>query len=58
MTFEQWMALINQAIMLEVGITTDDLTDQSYRDWYESEMTPQEAADQALADNGYNPDGS
>jgi hypothetical protein len=40
-TFADWMAAVDAIISRDyMGITTADLTDNSYGDWYEDGMTP------------------
>lgn len=56
MTFEQWMAKVNQIISNKVGLSSDDLADQPYMDWFEDDMPPLDAALEALADEGYEED--
>jgi hypothetical protein len=53
-TFERWMGMVDTRIRkLAWGITARDLPDCSYRDWYDSGMSPTEAADEALEDAGF-----
>ena len=53
MNFEQWMQGIDQAVLQMAFCLVHDLSDQPFRDWFEDEVTPQEAAEMALADNGF-----
>jgi hypothetical protein len=47
--FEGWMQRVVIAMEAECGLHPDDLPDCTYADWYESGMTPEEAARQVLA---------
>lgn len=53
MTFEQWMKKVNQNISEVAGLSSDDLADQTYMDWFEDGMTPMEAAMEALEAEGF-----
>ncbi len=46
-TFEKWKQAVNAASELG-GLTTNDLPDCPYYDWYDSGMTPAEAASEAI----------
>ncbi len=48
MTFEEWMKKIDKAMVNYAGITSSDIADSNYRDWYDAKMEPVEAAQQAL----------
>ena len=52
-TFSQWMALVDKIVQAEVGCSVHDLTDQPFRDWYDDDIDPDEAAALALEDNGW-----
>jgi hypothetical protein len=53
MTFEQWMKKVDQNISEVAGLSSNDLADQNYMDWFEDGMTPMEAAMEALDKEGY-----
>jgi hypothetical protein len=53
LTFEDWMEAVDIEVVNVAGIETDDLEDQTYRDWFDSGMTPHEAALQALENCGF-----
>ena len=53
LTFEKWMSKVDAAISQICGLTSEDLADQCYRDWYEDEMSPSEAASEALEAEGF-----
>ena len=57
MNFEQWLAAVDQAVFGLAFCSVHDLSDQPFRDWFEDEVTPQEAAELALADNGFDLEG-
>ena len=48
MTFIDWLCKVNRAIEARYGLTTDDLPDCPYRDWFEDGMSPTTAARMAL----------
>jgi len=52
-TFEAWMDKVNAAIEGKCGLTSRDLADQPYRDWFDSKMQPTAAANKALKDEGF-----
>lgn len=52
-TFTQWMHAVDRALVARCGFTSADLADQCYRDWYDDEMEPEDAAFLALADEGF-----
>ena len=49
--FKQWMADIDAIISKRFGISSSDLADTTYWDMWNDEMTPTEAADEALAND-------
>lgn len=55
-TFAQWMKRVDSAIGAQCGLSSDDLSDVCYRDWYDSDVTPREAARMALEENGFDAD--
>jgi hypothetical protein len=48
-TFESWMKAVNAAIGVRVGLSTEDLPDVAYRDWFDAGRTPEEMARFAIA---------
>lgn len=52
-TFEAWMAAVDRAVEAKVGLSASDLADIAYRDLYDSEVSPTEAAAEALAGEGW-----
>ena len=50
-TLKQWMAEIDAIISKRFGISSSDLADTTYWDMWNDEMTPTEAADEALAND-------
>lgn len=48
MTFEKWMTKVDAEISRICGMTSDELPDYTYRDCFESDMDPEEAAYDAL----------
>lgn len=53
MTFAQWMRAVDEAVYATAGVSVHDLADQPFRDWYEDGLTPQEAAEETLIDEGF-----
>ena len=47
-TFEEWMKDVNRAVYVKLGLTTEDLPDCCYRDWYDEGASPKSAAARAL----------
>ncbi len=43
-TFSEWMARVNKTLELRAGLTSEDLPDCPYRDWYQYGMTSHAAA--------------
>ena len=52
-TFDEWMRQVDQEIQRTVGVSSLDLTDQPYMDWYMDGVKSGRAAARALADNGF-----
>ena len=48
-SFDAWMALVNQRLIAKCGMSSEDLPDAPYRDWFEDGMTTTEAVDRAVA---------
>ena len=49
MPYGQWIDAVNDYLCDKVGVTTDDLPDCCYADWYDDGMSPRQAAREALA---------
>lgn len=48
-TFENWMKSVDRIIANNLaGLTSQDLPDQCYMEWYEDEVSPKEAAKMAI----------
>lgn len=47
-TFEQWLKEVDAELVKRVYMTHMDLPDCSYRDWYDSRVTPKGAASRAI----------
>lgn len=54
--FAEWMAEVDEVIVETVGLTSSDLPDCLWRDWFESGMSHKDAAAQALEDAGFSPE--
>ena len=48
--FQHWMQELTTILESEHGLDPDDLPDFAYRDWYDCELSPEEAAQRALAE--------
>jgi hypothetical protein len=53
MTYEEWIKKVDRHIEKVCGLGHDDLVDQPYREWWEDEMHPSEAARYALEEEGF-----
>jgi len=51
--FVTWMKLVDKVMSARVGLSTSDLGDKNYRDWYDDGTTVKEAVNDALEDEGY-----
>lgn len=52
-SFAAWMRQVNAAVFAKAFVHADDLPDQPYRDWYDDDLSPEEAATTALEDAGF-----
>lgn len=50
--FALWMSLFNQHVAKRTGLSYDDFEDWDFRAAYESDMSPAEAAQDFMVDNG------
>ncbi len=50
LTFDQWMDRVDVAVGQMIGCSVHDLVDQLFRDWFDSEMAPRQAAVLAIRD--------
>lgn len=48
MTFETWMITVNDLVESMVYVSTEDLPDCCYRDWFDEGITPLQAARRAI----------
>ncbi len=53
MTFEKWMQELDEATFDLSGVSVHDLTDQPFRDMFDSGVTPDEAAETILGDESF-----
>lgn len=53
LSFKQWLAAVNRILLAKVGMGIGDLADCCYRDWYDDEVSPADAADMVLEDNDF-----
>jgi len=52
-SFTQWMREVDANVWRLAGVSAHDLPDQTYRDWYECEYEPEDAAEEALSNAGF-----
>ena len=52
MTLDQWMQAVNALVERKYGLSTDDLPDCCYADWFEDGMLPSTAARKAIKNAG------
>ena len=50
--FTEWLRRVDQELLNRVGVATSDLADCTYRDWFEDELSPVEAARRVLVNDG------
>lgn len=46
MTFEAWMKRVDDKLSDKIGMYHDGLPDAQWRDWYEDELTPDDAIEE------------
>ena len=51
--FDQWMRKVDRICTATCGLSIHDLADMPFYDWFEDEMTPREAAELALEEEGF-----
>ena len=51
--FEMWLAEVDRHLTAKVGLSTGDLGDQCYYDWFDDEITPAQAARLVLESEGF-----
>ena len=50
-TFEEWFVLVDRVVVAIVGLGADDLSDWYYWDGWSDDMTPTEAAREAISND-------
>lgn len=53
MTFERWMDQVDRILASMCGFTSSDLADIAYWDMWHDGASPQEAAEEALNNEGF-----
>lgn len=53
LSFEEWMERVDTAVCALAFVSVHDLEDQPFRDWWEYDWTPQQAALEVLEYAGY-----
>lgn len=51
MTFEQWMKKVNLACVRKYMVSVHDLEDACFYDMYDADMSPENAADEAMSND-------
>jgi hypothetical protein len=51
--FKVWMAAVDREVLAVSGLTTTDLADQPFADWFQDGVEPAEAAEMLLEDEGF-----
>jgi len=51
--FGSWMRTVDQVVFSLAGIGAYDIADQTWRDWYDDGYTADEAAREALENEGF-----
>jgi hypothetical protein len=50
MTFDQWLAKVNDALKKKIGLDYRFLPDQPYHDWFDQGLKPHHAANRIVKD--------
>lgn len=50
--FTVWMQDVDQILSRAIGLTTQDLSDRAYRDWFDDGATAKEMAEEVLHEEG------
>lgn len=48
LSFNSWLKAVDVAIVAKIGLSSGDLPDQTYYDWFEDEILPVDAANMAI----------
>lgn len=51
--FGSWMLMVDAILSQTAGVDSNDLSDWTYRDAFDDEMSPEEAAKEVLVENGW-----
>jgi hypothetical protein len=51
-SFESWMRAVDAILTHRIGLSHDDLPDQCWRNWFENDLTPAQAAQECLDNEG------
>lgn len=52
-SFNAWMKSLDREVLALSGLTSSDLADQPFMDWYQDGVDPVEAAEMTLEDEGF-----
>ncbi|RMD98394.1 MAG: hypothetical protein D6816_16270 [Bacteroidetes bacterium] len=53
MTFKEWMRQVDRELIRKSGLSSRDLADQTYWDWFFDGISPEEAAEETLENEGF-----
>lgn len=53
MSFEAWLVEVDRVLERIVLLSHRDLADQPYRDWYDDEVSPEEAVEMIAESEGF-----
>lgn len=51
--YQDWLKKVDRIMGIKVGLSYNDLADQNWRDWFDDDMSPEEAVEEALENEGY-----
>lgn len=54
MTFKQFMVALDKAVSAKIGVSVHELPDMTFRDWYDDELSIEEAVEEVLDAQGLN----
>jgi hypothetical protein len=53
LTLAQWMKAVDRGVMARASVSVHDLADCTFWDWWHDDMDPDEAAQEALRNDGF-----
>lgn len=52
-TYDKWLEAVDQQVIDRTGLSVHDLPDMPFREWYDDDVAPADAALEALDYAGY-----